>query len=323
MKDYIYVPETSWGKLSTQYETKFNTSEDIIKAADLDWTVGALKMYTDLHESILGYHAIYRENDRSVIGVVNNPHPKLIQNSDSFNLINSLLGHQVDVETSGHVDGLRNIFGCFKIHAEYKLYDDDIDQYIVIYNDHLKVDGKVTILYTPVRVICQNTLSYALSNNFYKVRIPVSEDLHINQNLCLSVMNGASNAIKGLQRRSDKYLKVKTDHDFKEKFLDEIFPYVEADDESMHDKANEAVEVARETFESMCLGADNLGNYNNTAYQYFQAITDFGQHYFKNADKAYDLTYRMSLLPGMSSGNQSDIIKKAVKFLEKSAAKAA
>ena len=317
-KDYIYVGETPWGKLGTLYEdSKPKTSQEIIQAADLDWKVGATRMYTQFHQQVDRWHCIYKEDEvKSVIGAVNVAYPKLIQNDDTFKLIESMLGNKIEVETCGHVNGDEKVFGCFKVMDPFKLFDDDVDQYLVVLNEHLKVDGKITILYTPIRIVCQNTLAYALNNNVFKVRVAVSPDVQINQQMCYSIDDQIAIASSQLTSRSEKYHKVRISRDDIEHFLDDMFPIME-DPTGSHAKANEQQEIARETFLSECMNRPDLNNYRGTGYQLFQASMDFFQHYKTSSDKVYDLTYRMSLLPGQGSDPANTSMKKTITFLNK------
>lgn len=321
-KDYIYVGESPWGKLGTLYEdNKPRTSQEIIKAADLDWKVGATPMYDQYHQQVDRWHCIYKEDEaKSVIGAVNVAYPKLIQNDETFKLIESMLGNKLEVETCGHVNGNEKVFGCFKVIDQFKLFDDDIDQYLVILNEHLKVDGKITILYTPIRIVCQNTLAYALNNNVFKVRVAVSPDVQINHQMCYSINDQIAAAATQLEGRSNKYRHVKLERDDVEKFLDDMFPIIE-DPVGSHAKANEQQEIARETFLSECMNRPDLNNFRGTGYQLFQASMDFFQHYKTNSDKVYDLTYRMSLLPGQGSDPANSSMKKTITFLNKLAEK--
>lgn len=308
----IYVGERPWHNLGVHYEIAPKSSEEIIKGAHLDWTVAAVPMYTEIHGNVKGYHAIYREDNNDILGVVNNSRPIIVQNTETFESMDTLIDNQVDVETAASLGHGETIFGCFKIRQQYKVFDDDIDHYFVVMNEHCKVDGKVTILNTPIRVVCQNTLSAALTNNFYKVRIPITADKVANQTLAEKIMQSGEDAIYKLQKRADKMYKQKVSRESIEKLLDELFPYVKVDGDSLYNKQNETTNMIRETFLKDCMGADNLANYRGTNWQVLNAIIDFDQHYFKKVDKAYDLDYRMSKLPGVGTPTETS---KVIKFL--------
>lgn len=313
----LYVGETPWHGLGTKYEVAPKSSEAIIKGAQLDWTVEAAPMYTDLHGPITGYHAIYREDNNEVLGVVNNRYPNMVQNADTFNAFDNLLGKSLDVETAASLGRGETVFGCFKIQNKFKVMDDDIDHYFVVMNDHLKVDGKVTVMNTPVRVVCQNTLSAALSNNLYKLRIPVSADSGVNAAVTEKLFTSIENAMRSMQKSAETMCKQKLTREHLDKILDELFPYIQVEGESTYSAANANTEIMRDTFITQCMGADNLANYRGTAYQVFNALTDYTQHYFKKLDKAYDLNYRMKLLPGMGVDSEATKVTKFLRMKDK------
>lgn len=313
----LYVGETPWHGLGVRYETAPSTAEEIIKGAHLDWTVADDPMFTAHHEQVQNYHAIYRTDNNRVLGVVNKQYPALVQNIDAFNAFNNLIGKHVQVETAASLGFGEKIFGCFKINEGYKVHDDDIDHYLVVFNDHLKADGKITVMNTPVRVVCQNTLSAALSDNLLKYRIACSSDEFVNDSLADHILRAAERSKDALTAKADVLLKRKVTKEDVEKILDELFPYIKAEGESTHDVANERTAMIRETFLTKCMGADNLANYRGTHYQVFNALTDFTQHYFKNSDSGLDLESRMKLLPGSGVESASSKVSKFLKLSNK------
>ena len=306
----LYVGETPWHGLGTRYESAPTSAEEIIKGAHLDWTVAADTMLTEHHDKVQNYHAIYREDNNQVLGVVNKQYPRLVQNTDAFTAFDNLIGSDVSVETAASLGLGEKIFGCFKINEKYKVVDDEIEHYLVVFNDHLKADGKITILNTPVRVVCQNTLSAALQNNLLKYRISCSHDEAINESLAKHVLEAAERSKKMLQDEAETLLSRKVSREDVEKILDELFPYIKVDGESEHNRANERTAMIRETFLTKCMGADNLANYRGTHYQVFNALTDFTQHYFKNTEDGLDLESRMKLLPGSGAESASAKVSK-------------
>lgn len=317
----MYVKETPWHGLGHRYEEAPKTPQEIITAAEMDWTVATAKMKTDMHNDVLNYHAIYREDNNMVLGVVNRARPIVVQNIDTFNAFEQILGREVTVDTAASLGHGETVFGCFKINEGYKILDDDIDHYFVVMNDHLKADGKITILNTPIRVVCQNTLSAALNNSIYKLRIPVLSDKNVNAELARKIISGAGSAIDSLSTNADKMVGKKVTRAHVEAVLDELFPFIESKgEESLHSKANERMEMIRSTFLTECMGADNLGNYRGTQYQVFNALTDFESHYFRKPEKAYDLNYRMQSLPGMGADSARLLAQKYLKIKDKIAA---
>lgn len=308
----LFVQEKPWTNLGRHFESQPKSSEDIIKQADLNWTVAAAPMYSELHGQVKGYHVIYREDTNDILGVVNNSRPNIIQNTETFEAMDSILGSKVDVETAAGLSGGVNVFGCFLVRKQYNIFDDEVEHYYVILNDHLKTDGKVTVLNTPIRVVCQNSLATALTNNFYKMRIPVTADKIANQTLADKILCHGEDAMVYLQGKANKLYKQKISDSGFEKLMDELFPFVKVEGESTYSKQNERTAMIRDTFIQKCMGADNLSNYSGTHWQVYNALTDFDTHYYTKVDKAYDLDFRMSKLPGIGTPSE---LPKVIKFL--------
>lgn len=317
----MYVGEVPWHGLGHAYETAPETSEEIVTAAELNWTVGFEKMKTELHSDIPNYHAIYRHDNNMVLGVVNRARPTVVQNTDTFNAFETLLNREVTVDTAASLGHGEQVFGCFKINEGYTVLDDAVDHYFVVLNEHLKADGKITILNTPIRVVCANTLSAALNSNVYKVRIPFSTDKNINAELARKIIQGKDLCKTNLSKNAETMATTHINRDHVEAVLDELFPMmVSQGDDSLHTKANETQEMVRETFME-CMAKDNLGNFRGTQYQVFNALTDFSAHYFKKVEKGYDLKHRMSMLPGMGAADTpGNLVSKYLKIKDKIAA---
>ena len=322
MNDFMYVKEVPWGHLGISLEEKVDTSEDIVTACKLDWETAYAQMYAEHLGEVAGYNAIYRTDTNRILGVVNKSYPKVVQNTSTFSMIEYMLGEELEFISAGQIEDGRKVFGVFKFNViNEKIIDDDIDSFIVIINDHLKPDGKVTILNTPVRIVCQNMLQDIINKNNYMCRIPCVDDIGINKDFALNVFNSAKNAINIANRAANKLLSQKITRDDIETVLDKLFPLSKDNTgEILDNKSNEKVYLLRDTFVTECMKADNLANYRGTAYQVYQAAIDFNQHYFTNVNHAYDLTKRMIKIPGVGTPTEPDKVKMLMPILNKLAA---
>lgn len=322
LDNLMYVNEKPWSNLGTYYETPPSTPHEIVRAAQMDWRVNTDKMFSALYPNIPNYYAVYREDNSDILGVVNKARPQLVQNIDAFNAFEDLIGKEVTVETAASLGKGEKIFGCFEIKSEFTVLGDEVKHYFVVVNEHLKADGKVTILNTPIRVVCQNTLSQALSKNDAIMRIPISDSSHYNSELARQIIAGADHSIKMLNYKAEKLATQKVSDRYVETVLDELFPFVvSSGDESLHEKANQKVEMMRESFMNECMDADDVQNFKGSKWWIFNALTNFTQHAHKNVDKAYDLNYRMTLVPGLASSESPImLVNKYLKIMDKIAA---
>lgn len=314
----LYVGALPWHGQGLRLDTPPTDPKQIAAEGQFDWTVAATKMYTDLHSSVQNYQALYREDNNQILGVINNSMVRIVQNTDMFNAFKDILGKEVDFETAASLGVGETVFGCFKIKDSYDIFGDQIDHYLVAVNNHLKPDGKILLINTPVRVVCQNTLTEALSKTNMKYRIKCSEDEVLNASLAEHIIYSYEDTQQVLKQTAEDMVSKKVSQEDVDILLDELFPLVQADAESLHKKANERTMELRDTFINQCINADNLQNFKGTQYQIFNAVTDWDLHYFKNTDDGLELEQRMKRLPGLAG--EGTITAKALKVLKRLAA---
>lgn len=114
--------------------------------------------------------ATVRTDNNQPLGIVGSRY-HVIQNSEAFDFIDSIIGEGVaDYETVGALGQGETVFITCKLKAEMIINKDLIDQYLLITMSH---DGSssITVMFTPIRVVCNNTLSAALEGKKNKVII--------------------------------------------------------------------------------------------------------------------------------------------------------
>lgn len=126
--------------------------------------------------------AIIRDNpveDRTdVLGVVGDAY-KIIQNEQHADLLNALVDESgAHFETAGAIDGGRKVFITMKLPGFIKIGGvDPVDNYLAAVNSH---DGSMafTMMVTPVRIVCQNTLNMAFQDHksSFRVRHTIGAD---------------------------------------------------------------------------------------------------------------------------------------------------
>ena len=319
MLDFITVKETPWGNLATKIERQSDQSAQIVKELSQNFEVDVEPMKTDLLGHIPAYYAVRRTDTNKLLSVVNH-YPTLVQNEQMFNIIEYLIPNEATFECGGALGLGQRVFGVFKFNQKLKLVDDDMESYVIVINDHTKSDGKITIINSPIRLVCMNMLQYAVSNSRYCYRVPCTNDISTNRNIGQSIFENSETYVQFANKVAEKLLKKQIDDVAHDKIIDVMFPYETTVEGDMIDnKANENTSIRREMFIN-CLNEDNLLNYDGTAYQYYQAMLDFTQHYFTNVNHAYDLNKRMSNLQGIGSTPESANVKKLLKVIDSVAA---
>lgn len=170
-KDMFYVGETPWHGLGTRLESR-PTSAEAIVAANLDWEVGLkpLCTYEDgedgamLADAKVSHKAVYRKTDGKILGVVGpGTHP--LQNRDAFKFFDPfVVGGQAAYETAGQLQDGKRVWILAELSNDPMVIvpgaNDVVKQYLLLSNAH---DGTraITVGYTPIRVVCANTLAMA------------------------------------------------------------------------------------------------------------------------------------------------------------------
>ncbi len=153
--------EKPWHGLGTMVEDAPGSREALI-AAGLDWDVVQKPVFTQDGVQVKGYYANVRDYDSSVLGIVTSRY-KVVQNRDAFAFTDGLLGEGVRYETAGSLMGGRKTWILAKLPEKYIIQGEQIMPYLVFSNTH-DGSGAIKIAMTPVRVVCNNTLNFALEN---------------------------------------------------------------------------------------------------------------------------------------------------------------
>jgi phage/plasmid-like protein (TIGR03299 family) len=191
----MVVQEPAWHGLG-QVLTNKATSKEAIIEAQLDFKVSkrpVLYSSPSVNRTLDNNFVTVRDDTNNGFGVVGNTY-QVLQNIDAFKFFDSIVGKGEAIYTSAGAlyDG-RTIFISAKLPDYIRVNGDDIEKYLLLTNTH---DGtrSVQILFTPVRVVCSNTLNAALCSKSSRISIRHSKDTYIQLENAAKVM-GISNLL--------------------------------------------------------------------------------------------------------------------------------
>lgn len=168
------VKERPWHGLGKVIQTA-PTIEEGLKEAGLDWEVKLTAISTKVggqHVRIPGKKAAVRCSDNSVLGVVGENY-SILQNTDAFKFFEPFVDEGlVTLETAGSLFNGRKVWILAKASSEIqeitKADGDAVENFILLSNAH---DGTMAVRvgFTPVRVVCNNTLTFAEESKLSKL----------------------------------------------------------------------------------------------------------------------------------------------------------
>lgn len=157
--------KASWHGLGVEVPENV-TSTQALKLAGLHWTAEKVKIQDIDGNPISNNFAIRRSDNKVTIGIVGNRYEPC-QNVDAFDCLDAIIGdHEAFIETAGALGLGERVWMMAKLKGFMVGADgnDPLAKYLLLSNAH-DGSGKVRIMLTSVRVVCQNTLSMALRGN--------------------------------------------------------------------------------------------------------------------------------------------------------------
>ena len=160
-----YAGEVPWHGLGVEVSNDL-TPNQMMKKAGLDWTVDQIDSYATLPNGkkvATGMKALVRSSDDKVltnIGQIWNP----VQNEQAFEFFSEyVLAGDMEMHTAGSLKGGQMVWALAKVKESFDLFGGDkVESYLLFSNPHLY--GKsIDIRFTPIRVVCNNTLSLSLA----------------------------------------------------------------------------------------------------------------------------------------------------------------
>ncbi len=188
VESMVYVGKTPWHGLGVAVpEGKKLSIEEAIVAAGLDWEVKLRRLFTKndmgTHVDILDHFVTFRGRDNTVLGVVGKDYEPL-QNLDAFNWFQPFLeSGEATIETAGSLRGGAKVWVLAKVSRDPLVVrkEDLMEHYVLLSNSH---DGSLAVRvgFTPIRVVCNNTLCLAYESKASKL-LRVRHTSRILQNL--------------------------------------------------------------------------------------------------------------------------------------------
>lgn len=173
---FFSVKEKAWHNLG-QIIQHYPTSSEALKYAGLDFEV--LKR-PNIHPLPSGINIIsdnsyftFRTDTEAVLGDKIGSDYEVVQNTEAFAFFDSIVGggDGIKYETAGALGKGEIIFITAKLPEYIRVGREDlIEQYLFLTSSH-DGTGSISIAFTPVRIVCANTLNAALKHHTNCIKI--------------------------------------------------------------------------------------------------------------------------------------------------------
>ena len=172
---FFSVKSKAWHGLG-QIVEDYPTSREALQFAGLDFTV--IKKPNihrlDNGDEIISHTSFFtsRTDNNAILGDRLGADYEVVQNTDAFAFFDAIIGGDgIQYETAGALGNGSKIFITAKLPDYIKVGKDDlIEKYLFLTTSHDGY-GSITAAFTPIRIVCANTLSAAMNNHSNAVKI--------------------------------------------------------------------------------------------------------------------------------------------------------
>lgn len=291
--EMMYVGQVPWHGLGTALDRPA-TSKEAMTAAGLDWTVGTRPVSVDCGDGqtipIHSHVSLVREDlwadkeTRQVLSVVGRDYD-VLQNREAFWFFDQMIGLGKAVyETAGALDGGRVVWILARLPNDLTTEAGEVIRpFVLLANGHGR-QIPVSLKLTAVRVVCANTLGWALGWESGPV-VKVAHNASMRTKLAsgrelLGLIDKASLAVK---RFADTLSKVEIDEAGLSAYLERVFPDPKLSTTSSSSFTSAMLQRARNSRElATRLTKCGLGNaargVSGTLWAAYNGVTDLLDH---------------------------------------------
>ena len=161
-----YAGEVPWHGLGTQVGDDL-TPKEIMVAAGLDWSVEKEDVFYERNGEMVRApkrQALIRSSDNKYLDIVSDNWIP-VQNEEAFEFFDEYVkAGGMSMHTAGSLKDGQIIWALAKVNDSFSLFGgkDEVDSYLLLSNPHNYGRG-VDVRFTPIRVVCNNTLSMSLN----------------------------------------------------------------------------------------------------------------------------------------------------------------
>lgn len=261
---------TPWHKLG-RVVAGLLTAKQAIEAAGLQWEVEKKPVIVE-GKTVEEYKAIVRKDTLNTLSIVGNRYFP-IQNSEAFEFFDEVIGEgQAVYDTAGSLAGGKRVWIMAKLKGSLFLDnrpDDKIDKNVLLCTSHDGSSG-LWLQIVSTRVVCQNTLSVALSGATNQIKIRHTKNYEQKKSVAMETLGLCNAYFDNLQAVINELDKQAMSKGEMVSFAEKLIP--DAKEDKTTTRANN---IRAEIVDLFSHGRGNLGK---TRFDALNAVTEYVDH---------------------------------------------
>jgi phage/plasmid-like protein (TIGR03299 family) len=249
------------------------TINEALLASNLDWTVSKVPVLS-AHDltPVKDKYAVIRDDTKHPLGVVGKRYEP-ISNRESFRVFETALGEgQGQIDTIGALGEGERVWCLAKLPETFEpIQGDPVDRYLLCCTSH---DGSksMEIMFTSIRVVCNNTLTAALNGSKHKVSIRHTSRWEDRLRVAHQVLNQSSLYWYKMKQACHVLANESVGRVETGAFLDAMFPQTEAGGQRQHTGRSEVLRLLEEGKGSEIAGV------RGSKWGLYNAFTEYIDH---------------------------------------------
>lgn len=269
IESMMFAGAVPWHGLGNPIPDGLTDIAEGIKAAGLDWGVELIPLIT-LDGRVVTHKGVQRVTDKEILGVVG-PRFVPLQNSEAFEWFEPFLqSGEAYLHTAGSLKGGSRIWVLAKLDRDPLVIrpDDLVEKYLLLSHAH---DGTLAVRvgFTPIRVVCNNTLTLAHSDERSQlIRVKHSKQTKVNLEAIRETINTIDQRFNATaeqyKRLADKHINQK-----------DVLSYVELvfGVEPVEERSKQAERLVEDIMTRIY--SSSLGNGQGSLWDAYNGVTEY------------------------------------------------
>jgi len=266
----------AWHDIGVRVEHELQSAE-AIKVAGLDYEVTKVPLYANIngHTTFTDVFGTLNNANNKVLGAVTKQY-QIVQNSKAFEFFDEVVkSGEAIYHSAGALGDGEKIWILAKLPSNMLVFKDDIVEKFLLFTNSHDGTSAVKMYFTPIRVVCQNTLIASYKDARDGISIRHTGDIKAKVEEARKALGLALDFYKDFEVTAQKFLSIKMDDD---RFLEYTNRVLKVND--VGEQSTRLVNTISTLTHLFHNGkGNNVDGVRNTLWAGYNAFTDFADHY--------------------------------------------